>query len=80
MYIVKRTTCIPTADNNFAKDEAMYEIPCTQWRAMKPDGKVGHDSLWMRLHDLYSGKTDRAYWAARDGMDKGGINGVIVEW
>lgn len=79
-YIIKRTTVIPTSDKSFFRDEAVYEIPCGQWRAMQPPSRPGHDSWWMRLHDLYQGSTDRAYWSTRETMDKYNVAAPLVNW
>lgn len=79
-YIIKRTTSIPAANGTLARDEGMYEIPCSVWRNMIPEGKMRHDCWWVRLHDLFAGTTDRAYWGARGTMDKNNISAPLVEW
>jgi hypothetical protein len=80
MYITKRSTSIPLKDGEFAKEEEVYEIACKDWRKMRPPNQLGYDSWCMRLHDLYSGSTDRAYWSARDTIDRFDIPAPLVEW
>jgi hypothetical protein len=80
MYIIKRTTSIPLKHGEFAKEEEVYEIACKDWWKMWPRSQLGYDSRWMTLHDLYSGSTDRAYWSARDTMDRFDIPAPLVEW
>jgi hypothetical protein len=83
MYIVKRTSSISLEEGGFAREEEVYEIKCADWRGMRPPSHISslrYDSWWMRLQDLYSGGTDRAYWIARDTMNKYGIAAMLVEW
>lgn len=52
VYIVKRTTMLPLGGGDegmYRKDEETYDIPCEQWRALKPPGE-NHDSWWVRLY------------------------------
>ncbi|KAF2829882.1 hypothetical protein CC86DRAFT_177091 [Ophiobolus disseminans] len=79
-YVIKRTTTIPLADGAFAREEDVYEIPCQAWRSMRPPSAPGHDSWWMRLHDLYAGGTDRTVWSAWETMDGGGVPAGLVGW
>ena len=80
MYIVKRTTSISVSGGSFVREEDIYEIPCKDWRKMQPPSHPGYDSWWVRLQDLYSGTTDRAYWKTRDTMDEYEIAAPLVEW
>jgi hypothetical protein len=80
VYVVKRVTSICAPGGKFVHEEQVYEIPCTAWRGMQPPSEPGHDSWWMRLHDLYSGSSWRAFWSARDTMDKFDIPAPLVEW
>jgi hypothetical protein len=79
-FVIKRTTSIPLTDGSFGREEQLYEIPCDQWRKLQPRSTPGHDSWWMRLHDLYQGVSDRAVWSARETMDKYGIPAPLTEW
>ncbi|KAH9875199.1 hypothetical protein J1614_004689 [Plenodomus biglobosus] len=83
VYVIKRTTSIPlngVDGRSFAREEALYVVPCSQWRSMKPPSTPGHDSWWQRLHDLYNASYDRAYWSTRDTMDKYNIPALLIEW
>ncbi|KAF2130744.1 hypothetical protein P153DRAFT_204239 [Dothidotthia symphoricarpi CBS 119687] len=50
VYVVNRVTSIPLAGDGFGKEEDTYNIPCDQWRGLKPLSTPGHDSWWQRLH------------------------------
>jgi hypothetical protein len=80
VYVVKRVTSVAAPRGECVREEQVYDIACTAWRGMQPPSEPGHDSWWMRLHDLYSGVSVRAFWSARDTMDKYNIPAPLVEW
>ncbi|KAI8934658.1 hypothetical protein NX059_008349 [Plenodomus lindquistii] len=84
VYVVKRITSIPIeaakGEGGYMREEAVYEIACSEWRGMRPGSVPGHDSWWQRLHDLYNAPYDRAYWSTRDTMDKYKIPAPLIEW
>lgn len=79
-FVIKRITSIPLSNGGFGKEVEVYEIPCKEWRDLRPPSSPGHDSWWLRLHDLYSGVTDRAVWRTRKTIDKCRIAAPLTEW